>query len=190
MNVLKPQRKNDLEALLRAGLSHREIERRIDINRETVSRYARIFGEKDSKPATAEGVATGFCVKTSQNPPPRPPDGGAAIIKKTPKVALSACEPYRGWIEKQVGLGRNAQSIYQDLVEGHGFTHKYNSVKRFVRGIKTREPERFDVLDFQPCADFSDDFDFISVRLAVALERHAQHQVAIFTDDVSQHPND
>ena len=43
-------------------------------------------------------------------------------------------------------LGRNAQSIYQDLVEGFGFTHRYNSVKRFVRTLKRREPERFDVL--------------------------------------------
>lgn len=150
MNVLKPQRKNDLEVLLRAGLSHREIERRIDIDRETVSRYAGIWGVGDSKPASDEGVATGICVKTSQNPQPRPPDGGGSIEKKIPKIALSACEPHRAWIEKQVGLGRNAQSIYQDLVEQNGFLHKYNSVKRFVRVLKTREPERFDVLEFLP----------------------------------------
>lgn len=49
--------------------------------------------------------------------------------------AKSACDPHREWIEKQVGLGRNGVSIYQDLVERYGFTHKYNSVKRFVRGI-------------------------------------------------------
>ncbi len=150
MNVLKPQRKSDLEVLLRAGLSHREIERRINIHRETVSRYAGILGIKESKPASKEGAATGSEVKTSQNPPPRPPGGSAAIEKKIPKVALSACEPYREWIEKQVSLGRNAQSIYQDLVEQHGFLHKYNSVKRFVRGLKRREPERFDVLEFLP----------------------------------------
>ena len=44
-------------------------------------------------------------------------------------------------------LGRNAQSIYQDLVERYGFTHRYNSVKRFVRTLKARDPERFDVLE-------------------------------------------
>ncbi len=56
----------------------------------------------------------------------------------------------RAWIETQVSLGRNAVSIYQDLVEGHGFAHQYNSVKRFVRTLKARAPERFDVLEFLP----------------------------------------
>ena len=41
-------------------------------------------------------------------------------------------------------------SIYQDLVEAHGFTHAYNSVKRFVAQLKARAPERFDVLEFLP----------------------------------------
>ena len=62
----------------------------------------------------------------------------------------SACEIHRAWIESQVTLGRNAMSIYQDLVERYGFTHRYNSVKRFVATLKAREPERFDVLEFLP----------------------------------------
>ena len=62
----------------------------------------------------------------------------------------SGCEPHRAWIEAQVGLGRNAVSIYQDLVETHGFGHAYNSVKRFVAKLKARSPERFDVLEFLP----------------------------------------
>ena len=61
-----------------------------------------------------------------------------------PHPARSACEEHSEWIEAQAQLGRNAQSIYQDLVEQHGFTHRYNSVKRFVRTLKVREPERFD----------------------------------------------
>lgn len=62
----------------------------------------------------------------------------------------SACEPHRAWIESQLQLGRNAQSLYQDLVEQHGFAHRYNSVKRFVAKLKARSPERFDVLEFLP----------------------------------------
>ena len=53
-------------------------------------------------------------------------------------TTTSACEPYRAWIEAQVELGRNAVSIYQDLVETHGFAHAYNSVKRFVATLKRR----------------------------------------------------
>jgi transposase len=65
---------------------------------------------------------------------------------------------HREWIEAQVQLGRNATSIYQDLVEGHGFTHAYNSVKRFVGRLKAREPERFDVLDALPGEESQVDF--------------------------------
>ena len=148
MNVLKPQRKTDLESLLRAGYGYREIQRRIGIHRETAGKYAEILGIKGSKPATAEGVATGFEPKTGQGELPWPP--ARAEPKKIPKEAASACAPHREWIEQQVKLGRNAQAIYQDLVERFAFTHKYNSDKRFVRALKHREPERYDVLEFLP----------------------------------------
>jgi hypothetical protein len=49
-------------------------------------------------------------------------------------------------------------SIYQDLVEDHGFTHRYNSVKRFVAKLRAREPERFDVLEFLPGEEAQVDF--------------------------------
>ena len=41
-------------------------------------------------------------------------------------------------------------AIYQDLVEQFNFNHKYNSVKRFVRGLKHKAPEQFDRLEFLP----------------------------------------
>ena len=150
MNVLKQQQRIDLEALLRAGYGYREIERRLGIRRETASRYAEIFGIQISKPAKHKGVATGSEGKTGQNPPTRPPAGGAANEKKIPVHAVSACEPHREWIQAQLALGRNAQAIYQDMVEQFLFMHKYNSVKRFCRSLKAREPERFDVLEFLP----------------------------------------
>ena len=75
-----------------------------------------------------------------------------------PLAAVSACAKHRAWIETQVQLGRNAMSIYQDLVEDHGFTHRYNSVKRFVAKLRAREPERFDVLEFLPGEEAQVDF--------------------------------
>jgi transposase len=73
-------------------------------------------------------------------------------------TTTSACEPHREWIESQVQLGRNAQSIYQDLVETYGFIHRYNSVKRFVAKLKAREPMRFDVLEFLPAEECQVDY--------------------------------
>ncbi len=126
MNVLKSHLRITVETLLQNGASQREIERVTGVDRKTIRRYA----------AKSPGVATGSAVGDVQNPPPRPP-----------ALAVSACEAHRPWIEAQVRLGRNAMSIYQDLVEMHGFTHRYNSVKRFVHGLRARDPERFDVLD-------------------------------------------
>ncbi len=67
-----------------------------------------------------------------------------------PEAARSACEPHREWIEAQVRLGRNATAIYQALVDCFGFQQRYNSVKRFCRGLRRQEPEQFDRLEFSP----------------------------------------
>lgn len=135
MNVLKDHLRITIETLIGCGVSQREIERRTGIDRKTIRRYAK----PDSK---SPGVATGSDGDPGQNPPPWPP--APTSIRTMP----SACEPHRNWIEKQVQLGRNAQSIYQDLIETYDFDHRYNSVKRFVAKLKVRDPARFDVLEF------------------------------------------
>ena len=152
MNVLKPHLKTTVETLIDKGVSQREINRKTGIDRKTIRKYGRRshpLPSKDndhSKSPGDEEVATGSVNQSGQNPPPRPPASG----KKLPKHARSACEPHREWIEEQVRLGRNAMAIYQDLVERFGFTHRYNSVKRFVRGLKTKDPEQYDILEFFP----------------------------------------
>jgi transposase len=48
----------------------------------------------------------------------------------------SSSEAYRELIELELTRGRNAMGIYQDLVDGHGFTSSYQSVQRFVRKLR------------------------------------------------------
>ena len=48
----------------------------------------------------------------------------------------SSCEPYREWIEVELGRGRRAKTIWQDLVDDHGFPAGYLSVQRFVRRLR------------------------------------------------------
>ena len=152
MNVLKPYLRTTLRTLLDKGISQREINRKTGIDRKTIRRYGRLYDllpcwdNGVSKSPNAEGVATGPDAERGQNPPPRPP----ARAEGVPKHARSACEPHREWIEEQLGQGRNAMAIYQDLVERWGFTHRYNSVKRFVRGLKVKDPEQYDRLEFLP----------------------------------------
>jgi transposase len=43
-------------------------------------------------------------------------------------------------------------------VERRGFTHRYNSVKRFVRTLRARDPDRFDVLESDPAEESQVDF--------------------------------
>lgn len=166
MNVLKKQKQNDVLALVRAKISFREIEERLGVRRETASKYALEAGlwppTSKSKPATAGEAATGFDFKTGQRSPPWPPDGGASnpdiAPAKIPAHARSACESHREWIEAQIRLGRNAQAMFQDLVDSHGFKNKYNSVKRFVRCLKRKEPEQFDRLEFFPGEEVQVDY--------------------------------
>lgn len=154
MNVLKPHLRTTVETLLEAGTSQREIARRLGVDRKTIRRYAR--AGKSPTPATgSEG-------EEWQNPPPWPPGPDGV---EPAGGAVSACAEHREWIEAQVQLGRNAMSIYQELVETHGFTHQYNSVKRFVRKLRVREPERFDVLEFPPGEEAQVDFGLGALTL-------------------------
>ena len=66
-----------------------------------------------------------------------PLDGPADESRKPdPARSAGACEPYREFIEADLAKGRNAMAIWQDLVDGHGFSEKYASVKRFVRKLR------------------------------------------------------
>ena len=164
MNVLHPNKKAAIITLLTNGISQREIERKVRVDRKTVRKYARMLNKnKVTESATVElskspGVATGSVESVDQNPPPRPPaqETSALVTASSddaypvPAHARSACEEYRPWIEEQVRLGRNAVSIYQDLVERFAFEHKYNSVKRFCRALRRKNPIQYDRLEFGP----------------------------------------
>ena len=166
MNVLKPHLRMSVETLLARGVGLREIARRLDIDRGTVRRIAATLEAKTPGVATdgqavadskSRPLATDFGDGVAANAP-TPATGceGAGAEQTGPgwpptsRASMSACEPHREWIEDQVRLGRNAMSIYRELVDRHSFGNHYNSVKRFVGGLKQADPERFDVLEFPP----------------------------------------
>ncbi len=155
-NVLDREKQQQILALGRLGWSLRRIEDETGVRRETVSRYLKAAGVEvraagrwghpppkpaievftdpaDSKPAIE--------VFTDSDPPPMPGRSPSA----------SACEPHREWIEVAVGHGRDAMSIWQDLVDDWGFTHSYQSVRRFVVKLRgERVVEAHPVIETAP----------------------------------------
>ena len=57
-------------------------------------------------------------------------------------TSASACALHRDAIELGLSRGRNAKAIWQDLVDTHGFTGGYQSVKRFVRKLRGSPPRK------------------------------------------------
>ena len=154
MNVLKPHLKSSVLTLVQHEVSQHEISRKTGVDRKTIRKLARAVGVAlAGGESNSPTPATGSEGQPGQIPPPRPPAGeagGAVSGPRLPAHARSACETHREWIEAQVHLGRNAMAIYQELVDRHGFVQRYNSVKRFCRGLRARAPEQFDRLEFLP----------------------------------------
>ena len=143
-NVLDREKRQQILALGRLGWSLRRIENETGVRRETVSRYLK---------------AAGIEVRASGrwgHPPPKAAievitDSGAWPPPPGRSPRASACEPYRELIELAVGRGRDAMSIWQDLVDDHGFAHGYQSVRRFVVKLRgERVVEAHPVIETAP----------------------------------------
>jgi transposase len=152
LNVLKPHQQSTVFTLLELNKSQREIHRITGIDRKTIRRYTAIFAARATASANSPMPATIGLGPSDQTPPlPRPPAFQAAPAETHSfDFARSLCEPHRKWIEEQVRLQRNAQAIYQDLVDEFSFAASYESVKRFVRALRHIDPAQFDRLDFLP----------------------------------------
>jgi transposase len=167
-NVLDKAKQEQVIALGRLGWSLRRIEKATGVRRETAGVYLRSAGialrtpggwghkppakaatwvtadPEDSKPAIE--VTTGF------GSPGSPPiqDG---------RRTVGACEAYRERIALELSRGRNATGIWQDLVDGHGFTGSYQGVKRFVRKLRGHmSPEARVIIETRPGEECQADY--------------------------------
>ena len=169
-NVLNEEKQQQVLALGRLGWPLRRIQQETGVRRETASAYLKAAGigvrlpgswgkrPPAAKPANEVSPDFGAELATpatpavpaatpTSAPEPAPPDSKPANevspdSAPSRSATASACEPYRDFIELSLHKGRNAKAIYQDLVEDHGFTGRYSSVKRFVRHSRgTQAPE-------------------------------------------------
>src|SRR5438445_690611 len=59
----------------------------------------------------------------------------ASVITDSDASSASLCEPYRELITRWIDDGRTGTSVFQELVEKHGFAARYATVQRFVRKL-------------------------------------------------------
>lgn len=158
-NVLSDEKRQQVIALGRLKWPLRRIEAATGVRRETASTYLKAAGvpirpertrrlpkaasevstdSGEAKPASRAGVSTDSDAGSRPHPTAAPgsPTGPAPPPPPDQRQSASACEPHRDVITAALGRGRNAMAIYQDLVDGHGFTGGYASVKRFVRRLR------------------------------------------------------
>jgi len=166
-NVLNEEKKKQVIALGQLGWSLRQIEKATGIRRETAAGYLRAAGiglrpprgwGKKAPAKPASGVTTDSPAAKPANEVTADPSPEASFLPPSetslpmsPATAASVSEPYRELIENGLALGRNAMSIWQEMVDRHGFPGAYESVKRFVRKLRgPSSPEARAVILTQP----------------------------------------
>jgi transposase len=169
-NVLSEAKRQQVIALGRLGWPLRRIEQETGVRRETASAYLKAasvgvrppgaWGRRaPAKPANE--VTTGSeagPVERTVNPNPenlsskgkakaesaKPANAvttgfGVELAAENPKER-SVCEPFREAIELGLSRGRDATAIWQDLVSENGFSGGYQTVKRYVRKLRGKQP--------------------------------------------------
>jgi transposase len=178
VNVLKLNQRATVYTLLERNTPGREIARITGIDRKTVRSYrTRWLAEISNSPGLATGSDpvpnTDAGPVATQIPPPWPP--------APTSISTSLCEVHREFIEAQLRLRRNATAIYQDLVDSHGYTGAYNSVKRFVAKLRHKEPEQFDRLSFLPGEEMQVDYGEGAPTLVPGGDRYKKPRLFVAT---------
>jgi transposase/rhodanese-related sulfurtransferase len=148
-NVLSEEKKKQVIALGQLGWSLRRIEKATAVRRETAAAYLKAAGialrppggwGKKAPAKPANGVTTDPKPAKPANEVTTDSTAGAELQPAIPEPSRtttpSVSEPYRELIDLGLSRGRNAMSIWQEMVDRHGFTGAYESVKRYVRKLR------------------------------------------------------
>jgi transposase len=143
--VLEQTKQQQVLALAQLGWTVSRIAAAVHVDRATVTRYVRAAGlAVRGRGRPSEGTANAAIspeVSTDAAANPAISRSEVSTDSRPGRApSASACEPYRELIAAALGRGRNAVAIYQDLVDDHGFTARYASVRRFVGKLRGTTP--------------------------------------------------
>lgn len=122
--------------LREAGWSQRKIARELGYDRGTISKYLR------ESQTPSDGTAAKPAISIAGNLPGRG----------------SEAAPHRERIEALLEQGLTAEAIWRELRDGHGYEHGYQSVQRYVRKLRARQPTRVWRLECEPGEEAQIDF--------------------------------
>lgn len=163
-NVLSEEKQKQVIALGQLGWSLRRIEKVTGVRRETAAGYLRA-GDIPVRPPRgwgkrpaanpAKAVTTGSPGEQKANPANEVTTEGGGEENANPANGVttgsaSACAPYQELIEQALAMKRNAMSIWQQLVDKHGFGGSYQSVKRFARQLRGSAVDACCVIETAP----------------------------------------
>ena len=158
-NVLNEEKKKQVIALGQLGWALRRIEEATGVRRETAAGYLKAAGIPVRQPGGWGRRKTPALSKpanevTTDHEAAKPANGSEVTTDSgdpKPPPSPSTSEPYRELIESALSLGRNAMSVWQELVDRHGFTGSYESVKRYARKLRgTQSPEACGIIETAP----------------------------------------
>ena len=170
-NHLKMAQIQSIKSLLLRGWSRRRVARELGVDRGTVGKIAkRLLADESAQP-------------------PPPPDSG---------VSKSACLAFHDLIESKLTEGLSAERIHADLQREAGFTHSYQSVKRYVRKLKATTPRRIWRMECAPGEEAQIDFGVIrslagpngKARMSNVLRVTLSHSRKGYTETVPQQSTD
>jgi transposase len=163
-NVLSEEKRQQVIALGRLGWPLRRIEEAVGVRRETASKYLKEAGISvrpagrwgHGAPKPANEVTTDPVSGGAPDPAPQvptEPDRSAEVEGPKPANEVTAdswtpvtpvrshAADFHELISAALERGRNATSIYQELVDRHGYAHSYEGVKRYVRKLRGERPK-------------------------------------------------
>jgi transposase len=141
-NNLGMEKQQLIKQLLALGWSARRIEREMGFSRKTVTKY---------KIQNAPEVPADFSAEKSQLL-------SISKVDSIPTTNSKHLYTHLEYIKERIQLNLTAQRVYQDLVEERGYLGSYDSVKRYFRKLKKKNPRHFERLPTYPGMEAQVDF--------------------------------